>query len=118
MQIHRAVLVALTLAVVLGPWSVPAQSPPRVNDPTMRAEPPAKERPPRVVAAPSDAPVNINTAGVRELMTLSGLNRKGAERIIAFRTARGPFKRPEDIKKVDGLGEDVWERNRARIAVR
>jgi competence protein ComEA len=117
MQIHRAVLVPLTLAVFFGPWPVSAQSPPRVSDPAARAES-SKERSPRVVAVPSDAPVNINTAGVRELMTLSGLSRKGAERIIAYRTARGPFKKPEDIKKIEGVGEDVWDRNRARIAVR
>jgi competence ComEA-like helix-hairpin-helix protein len=118
MPIHRVSLVLLTLALFLGPWPAPAQSPPRVNDPTRRAEPSAKEPPARVVAVPSDATVNINTAGVRELMTLSGLGRKGADRIIAHRAARGPFKKPEDLKKIEGLGEDVWEKNRTRIVVR
>ena len=117
MKTFRTSLLLLTL-VMLGPGRVPAESPPRVTDPTMRTEPSAQERPPRVVAAPSEATVNINTAGVKELMTLSGLGRKGAERIVAYREARGPFRKPEDIKKIDGVGEAVWEKNRTRIVVR
>jgi competence protein ComEA len=111
-------LVALILALVLGPWSAPAESPRRVEDPSTRPEPSAKDRPARVVAVPSEAPVNINTAGVKELMTLTGVGRKAAERIIAYREARGPFKQPDDVKKIEGVGESVWEKNRQRIVVR
>jgi competence protein ComEA len=118
MKTLRVPLVVLTLVLLLGPWPAPAESPRRVEDPAMRPEPSAKERPARVVAIPNEAPVNINTAGVKELMTLTGVGRKAAERIVAYREARGPFKRPDDVKKVEGVGEAVWEKNRPRIVVR
>ncbi len=89
-----------------------------MEDPATRPEPSAKDRPARVVAIPSETPVNINTAGVKELMTLTGVGRKAAERIMAHREARGPFKKPDDIKKVEGVGDAVWEKNRPRIVVR
>ncbi|MBI4635847.1 MAG: helix-hairpin-helix domain-containing protein [Candidatus Rokubacteria bacterium] len=62
--------------------------------------------------------VNINTAGVRELMTLSGVGRKLAEKIVQYREAHGPFKKPEDVKSVEGVGSALWEQNRGRIVVK
>jgi competence protein ComEA len=118
MNTMRASLIALLLALISGPWPSTAESPRRVEDPATRPEPSAKDRPARVVAIPSETPVNINTAGVKELMTLTGVGRKAAERIMAHREARGPFKKPDDIKKVEGVGDAVWEKNRPRIVVR
>ena len=66
----------------------------------------------------SEAKVNINTAGVKELSTLDGIRPKVAERIIAYREAHGPFKKPEDLKKVDGVGKAVFERNRERVVTK
>jgi competence protein ComEA len=79
---------------------------------------PKAARPPRVVAAPSETRVNINTADVKELMTLPGVGRKVAQRIVAHREAHGPFKKPDDVRKVEGMSEAIWEKNRARIATR
>jgi competence protein ComEA len=62
--------------------------------------------------------VNINTADVAALMTLGGIGRKVAERIVEYRQARGPFQRPEDLRKVEGVGRGLWERNRERIIVK
>jgi competence protein ComEA len=111
-------LIVAVASLTVAPGPVPAESPRRVEDPAARPEPSIKDRPARVVAIPSEAPVNINTAGVKELMTLSGVGKKAAERIVAHREARGPFKKPDDIKKIDGIGEAVWEKNRPRIVVR
>ena len=66
----------------------------------------------------SEAKVNINTAGVKELATLDGIRPKVAERIVAYREAHGPFKKPEDLKKVDGVGKAVFERNRERVVTK
>jgi competence protein ComEA len=118
MKTMRAFLVALFLALLFGSSHTTAESPRRVEDPATRPEPSVKDRPARVVAIPSELPVNINTAGVKELMTLDGVGRKAAERIVAHREARGPFKKPDDIKKVEGIAEGVWEKNRPRIVVR
>ncbi|MBI1737151.1 MAG: helix-hairpin-helix domain-containing protein [Candidatus Rokubacteria bacterium] len=62
--------------------------------------------------------VNINTAGVKELMTLEGVGRKVAEKVIEHRTAKGPFRKPADFRKVPGVGAEVWEKNRERIVVK
>ena len=66
----------------------------------------------------SEAKVNINTAGVKELATLDGIRPKVAERIVAYREAHGPFKKPEDLRKVDGVGKAVFERNRERVVTK
>jgi competence protein ComEA len=62
--------------------------------------------------------VNINTAGVKELMTLEGVGRRVAERIVEYRQAHGPFKKPDEIRRVEGIGGGLWEKNRERIAVK
>lgn len=68
-------------------------------------------------AASAPARVNINTADVNTLMTLDGVGRRVAERIVEYRQAHGPFKRPEEIRRVEGIGAGLWERNRGRIVV-
>jgi competence protein ComEA len=68
--------------------------------------------------APAGPAVNINTAGVKELMKLEGVGRQVAEKIVAYRDAHGPFKKPEEVRKVEGVGSALWERNRTRIVVK
>jgi competence ComEA-like helix-hairpin-helix protein len=52
------------------------------------------------------------------LMTLAGVGAETAERIIAYRAPLGPFKRPHDLEKVDGVGKGVVEKNAGRLAVK
>ena len=54
-------------------------------------------------------PVHINTASVEELCALKGVGPKLAEKIIAFREASGPFRTPEDLQKVPGIGKKKSE---------
>ena len=49
--------------------------------------------------------VNINTAGSRQLMLLPGVGEVLADRIIDERSKNGPFSSPEDLTRVDGIGE-------------
>ena len=53
--------------------------------------------------------VDLNTAGVDELMTLPGIGEKRAEDIIAYRQANGPFRIPEELTEVPGIGEGILE---------
>jgi competence protein ComEA len=62
--------------------------------------------------------VNINAATKGDLMKLDGVGAGAAQKIIAYRQANGPFKRPQDLAKVDGLSKSVLERNAGRITVK
>ncbi len=61
--------------------------------------------------------VNINTAGAAELDTLPQIGLKLAQRIIDYRTANGPFKKVEDLMKVQGIGEKNFARLKDLITV-
>ncbi len=62
--------------------------------------------------------VNINTADVKQLMKLDGIGHGVAEKIVEYRQKNGPFKKPEDLRKVSGVGRGLWDRNRERIVVK
>lgn len=65
----------------------------------------------------ADARININTAGVEELMTLKGVGESRAQAIIAWRTEKGPFEKPEDIMQISGIKEGVYSRIKDQIRV-
>jgi competence protein ComEA len=67
--------------------------------------------------AASGDKVNINTAGVDELVALPGIGKAYAERIVEYRQKNGPFKRIEDILNVRGIGEKTFERIRDRLTL-
>jgi competence protein ComEA len=64
-----------------------------------------------------ESKVNINTASVKELMTLDGVGRKLAEKIVEYRGSHGHFKKAADVRKVEGFGGGLWEKNRERVVV-
>jgi competence ComEA-like helix-hairpin-helix protein len=70
-------------------------------------------------AAPSDTAavkvININTAGVAELVQLPGIGPAIAARIVEYREQNGPFRRIEDITGVRGIGEARLNSLRSRI---
>ncbi len=69
-------------------------------------------------AAKADGKVNINEASKAELMKLEGVGAGTAQKIIAYREAHGPFKRVQDLEKVDGVGKGVLEKNAGRLSVK
>ena len=61
--------------------------------------------------------ININTASADELAQLKGVGVKKAAVIIEYRETNGPFKLPEDLLKVPGIGPKTFETNKDRIDV-
>lgn len=71
---------------------------------------------PSIWAEDSDK-ININTATAEEITQLKGIGQAYAERVIKYRDENGPFKNPEDIIKVPGIGQKLFDRNKNRIVV-
>lgn len=65
----------------------------------------------------SNQKVNINTATKEELMKLSNIGESKAEKIIDYRTANGNFNSIEDIKKVSGIGDKLYDSIKENITV-
>jgi competence protein ComEA len=63
-------------------------------------------------------PVDINTADAKTLAAeMKGVGEKTAQAIVAYRTANGPFKSVDELRKVKGIGDKLLEQNRANLRV-
>ena len=61
--------------------------------------------------------VNLNTATKAELLSLNGIGESRAEAILAYREANGRFGNIEDLKKVDGIKDGIFQKIREQITV-
>ncbi len=61
--------------------------------------------------------VNINTATKEQLMTLPGIGESKAEAIIKYREKNGPFQNVQDITKIPGIKEGVYNNIKDHIVV-
>jgi len=63
-------------------------------------------------------PVDINTANAETLSAeLDGVGMSKAKAIVEYREKHSPFKNPEDLSLVKGIGDRTVELNRANIRV-
>lgn len=85
------------------------------SSPVAPTPPPAP--PPSMAPNTTGGRININTAGFEELKRLHGIGDVLARRVLAYRTAYGPFRRVEDLMKVKGIGVKTLEKNRELIRV-
>lgn len=69
------------------------------------------------VSGAEDGRVNLNTAEKAELMTLSGIGESRADAILTYRKEHGGFKDIEEIKKIEGIKEGVFNRIKDQITV-
>lgn len=90
--------------------------------PTMEEAAQAREREPLIEAAQGedgvqDGRININTATAAQLCDIPGVGATRAAAIIAYRESHGGFHKPEDIMKVDGIKEGMYEKIKDSISV-
>lgn len=62
--------------------------------------------------------VNINTAGIEELMTLPGIGEVRAASIIDYRESMGEFEKIEDIMNVKGIKTGIFSKINSLICVK
>ncbi|CAB5240515.1 unannotated protein [freshwater metagenome] len=62
-------------------------------------------------------PININRASTSEFDSLNGIGPVIAARIVAYRSAHGPFATIEDIQNVSGIGAAKFAQFKDRIQV-
>lgn len=62
--------------------------------------------------------VDVNTAEDHVLARLPGLDAATAREIVAHRAAHGPFASRADVRTLEGLGEDAWQRAGGFLRVR
>lgn len=79
--------------------AVPAPAPPSIRDPS------------------AEAAVRINVASPAELDRLPGIGPVLAERIVAYRTANGPFREVDDLDEVQGISSRMVEELRPLVSI-
>lgn len=60
-------------------------------------------------AEPVQERININTADETQLQSLPGIGQVRAAAIVAEREENGPFRIPEDLIRVSGIGQGTLE---------
>ncbi|OGT18370.1 MAG: competence protein ComE [Gallionellales bacterium RIFCSPHIGHO2_02_FULL_57_16] len=61
--------------------------------------------------------VNLNTANKAALEAVNGVGPKKAEAIIAYREKNGPFTTVDDLKNVNGFGDESVAKMRSVLTV-
>lgn len=61
--------------------------------------------------------ININSAQIEELITLTGVGEATANKIIEYRKENGKFQKIEDLKNVPGIGDSKFENIKMLIKV-
>lgn len=64
-----------------------------------------------VTASPlwAASPVDLNSADASTLEKLGGIGPVKAKAIVEHRTRNGPFKSVDDLRKVQGIGDETFE---------
>lgn len=61
--------------------------------------------------------VNLNTAGIEELLRLEFIGEMKAQAIIDYREKNGAFRTVEEIMNVEGISTSIFEKNKDKLTV-
>ena len=61
--------------------------------------------------------VNLNTAGLAELMSLPGIGEAKASEIVEYREKHGFFRSTEEIMNVPGIKDGLYEKIKAYVTI-
>lgn len=61
--------------------------------------------------------LDLNTASRKELQSLPGIGPMRADAIVLFRETHGYFSKVEDLLKVSGIGESIYDAMKNRVRV-
>jgi competence protein ComEA len=101
----------------------PPPAPAPIEPPSEPARPAAERAAPSPLPADrpppweDTTPVDVNTAGIDELVRLPGIGRGAARRMIAEREANGPFRSIADLERVEGFDAGRLSRLAGRATV-
>lgn len=62
-------------------------------------------------------PIDINSAGVDDLVLLPGIGQKTAEKILSYRQENGNFKSVEDLMNVKGIGQKKFDKLKSSVTI-
>ena len=85
------------------PVKVPSQSAEKPAEPAAGAERSGSQQ------RESTGKIDLNRASAAELEKLPGIGPSKAKAIVEYRANSGPFRSPEDIMKVKGIGPKTYE---------
>ena len=97
------------------PIRVETQSAPAPGEAVLTVPTPAPSAPAESVQASlpekvaEGEKINLNTATAEEFQRLPGIGESRAQAIVADREENGPFRIPEDLTRVAGIGEGILQ---------
>ena len=86
-----------------------------VNEEFGKPTPQPKE--PVTTIASENGLININTADLETLTKLKGIGKVRAQMIIDFRTENGYFVTKEDVMRIDGIGQTLFDQIKDDITI-
>lgn len=111
--------IALTTLALAATVAIAGGASPALLAPAAQAAPAAPRERARTqnVSEQKAEPIDINTADLETLVTLPGVGRAIAQRILDYRKEHGPFKKVEDLLNVRGIGDRSLANIRDKVTV-
>jgi competence protein ComEA len=69
------------------------------------------------ISMPLWSAVDVNTATFDELVSLKGIGKKKASRIIEYREKHGCFKSKKEFLKIKGIKKKTFKKNKGNLIV-